>query len=130
MHASKPVVLIVDDNTASRDVLGVLLREDGYDTELLGDGATAIARLSCGPVPDCLITDFHLPTADGLAVARHARGLLGKLAIFVVTGDPRAVACAMSELEEPFEVITKPLEYAVLVQRIEKALARPMHSER
>ena len=46
-------------------------RDDGFDVEVARDGATAIARLACGPLPDTLITELRIPLADGTAVARR-----------------------------------------------------------
>jgi len=70
-------------------LLGRLRSEDGYDTEVEPDGAAALARLAREPIPDPLITDYHVPGADGLVIARHARLARAGMQVFVVTGDPR-----------------------------------------
>jgi len=120
--ARGPLILIVDDDARSASLLGRLLRADGFDTEVTTDGAAALARLTRSPVPDALITDFHLAHADGLAVGRYARSRRAAMPIFVVTGDPHAVARAADPLGEPTMVITKPLDYADLVVRLRDAL--------
>jgi len=68
----RPLLLIVDDDRRTALLLGRMLREDGYDTEVEPDGAAALERLGCDPIPDALITDFHVPGADGLVIARQA----------------------------------------------------------
>ncbi len=128
MNASapkRPLVLIVDDDARSANLLARLLRGDGFDTEVTTDGASALSRLTRGPVPEALITDFHLPHADGLAVGRYARSRRGAIPIFIVTGDPRSVASATERepIDEPFLVITKPLDYTDLGRRLTAALA-------
>jgi two-component system, OmpR family, response regulator MtrA len=117
----RPLVLIVDDNASSATVLGQLLREDGFDTEIEVGGSAALARLECSPIPDALITDFHLPDADGLVVSRRARASRAGIPIFVVTGDPDAAQEAVTDarLAAPFALITKPIDYAKLVQRLQ-----------
>ena len=81
----RPLVLVVDDDDDSAPLLARLLRSDGYDTEVTNDGAAALQRLTRDPVPDAIVTDFHLPYADGLAVGRglahfdHATRLSSKL---------------------------------------------------
>ena len=120
---NRPLVLIVDDDARSASLLGRLLERDGYATEVTTDGAAALARLTRSPVPDALITDFYLPHADGLAVGRYARSRRTAMPIFVVTGDPQAVASARDPLDGPMVVITKPLDYPDLVHRLREAVS-------
>ncbi len=120
---NRPLVLIVDDDARSATLLGHLLERDGYATEVTTDGAAALARLTRSPVPDALITDFYLPHADGLAVGRYARSRRTAMPIFVVTGDPQAVASARDPLGGPTVVITKPLDYADFVRQLREAVS-------
>ena len=122
MTARRSLLLIVDDDARSAGLLGRLLQIDGFDTEVTTDGAAALARLTRSPVPDGLITDFHLAHADGLAVGRYARSRRAAIPIFVVTGDPGSVARAADPLGEPIVVITKPVDYGDLVARLRAAL--------
>jgi two-component system CheB/CheR fusion protein len=65
-------VVMVEDNTDSREMLCTLLRQAGltcYDAE---DGLTAL-RLLADVSPDVVILDVGLPGMDGLEVARHIR---------------------------------------------------------
>jgi two-component system response regulator MprA len=116
------LVLIVDDDARSASLLGRLLRIDGFDTSVTIDGAAALARLTRDPVPDAVITDFHLAHADGLAVGRYARSRRAAMPIFVITGDPRSVARAADPLGEPLVVLTKPFDYTDLVTRLRAAI--------
>lgn len=122
MTAPRALLLIVDDDARSASLLGRLLRADGFDTEVTTDGAAALARLTRNPVPDALITDFHLAHADGLAVGRYARSRRAAMPIFVVTGDPGSVARADDPPGEPMVLITKPIDYAELVARLRMAI--------
>jgi CheY-like chemotaxis protein len=119
----RPLVLVVDDDARSATLLARLLHADGYDTEVTNDGAAALARLTRNPVPDALVTDFHLPYADGLAVSRYARSRRPAVAIFVVTGYPHSLASAVDALDQPLHVLTKPLDYGDLLTRLAAALA-------
>lgn len=120
--ARRPLLLIVDDDVRSANLLGRLLRIDGFDSEVTTDGAAALARLTRSPVPDAVLTDFHLAHADGLAVGRYARSRRAAIPIFVITGDPSAVLRASDPLSEPTVLLTKPLDYAELVLRLRAAL--------
>jgi two-component system response regulator MprA len=118
----RPLVLVVDHDARSAGLLARLLKADGYDTEVTVDGAAALARLTRNPVPEALVTDFHLPHADGLAVGRYARSRRAAMPIFVVTGHPQDLLNAAEPLDHPLEVLTKPLDYADLLRRLAKAL--------
>ena len=120
---ARPLVLVVDDDARSATLLARLLRADGYDVEVTNDGAAALARLTRNPVPHAVVTDFHLPHADGLAVGRYARSRRPAMALFVVTGYPNSFASAVDPLDHPFHVLTKPLDYADLQTRLATALA-------
>ena len=114
---TRPLLLIVDDDARAANLLARMLDSDGFDAEVALDGAAALARLTRDPVPDALLSDYHLPLADGLAVARYARSRRAGMPVVMVTGDPRSLAraSASAPLAGPYRVITKPLDYAELV---------------
>lgn len=119
---TRPLVLVVDDDARSATLLARLLRADGYDTEVTNDGAAALARLTRSPVPHAVVTDYHLPHADGLAVGRYARSRRPGVALFVVTGYPNSLIDAVDPLDHPVHVLTKPLDYRDLLTRLDAAL--------
>jgi len=116
------LILIVDDDVRSASLLGRMLQSEGYETEVANDGASAIARLTRDPAPDVLITERHLPHADGLAVARYARSRRAGMAIYFLTAHPQALAGTSGCAGEPIVLLSKPLDYAELVVRL---AARP-----
>lgn len=117
----RPLVLVVDDDARSATLLARLLRADGYDTEVTTDGAAALSRLTRDPVPEVLVTDFHLPHADGLSIGRYARSRRAGIVIFVVTGHPHALQ-QDGWSEGAMRVLTKPLDYADLLRALASAL--------
>ncbi len=112
------VVLIVDDDARSATLLAKLLRGDGYETVVTNDGARAIARLTRDPLPDAVISEFHLPHADGLAVARYARSRCAGMPIFFLTAHPHALKSAIGWVGDPILLLTKPVDYADLLVRL------------
>ena len=112
----------VDDDGQSANLLGRRLRVDGHEEEVTTDGAAAIARLTRSPVPDALITDFHLPHADGLAVGRYARSHRACIPIFLVSGYPPPPASAGEPVDGSVVVMAKPLDYPDLLHRLAPAL--------
>ena len=115
---NRPLLLIIDDDRRTAVLLGRLLREDGYATEVEPDGVAALARLTHDPIPDALITDYHIPGTDGLAIVKVARACRAGIPVFVVTGDPTSAVGAGIELDDGIQVIAKPVDYASLVVRL------------
>ena len=121
--SASPLVFVVDDDGRTARMLAQMLRGDGFRVEVATDGATAIGRLSRAPIPAALVTDLHLPHADGLAVARYARSRRPALPVFVVTGHPDMVARSADPLTPPeAELFTKPLDYPELLRRLQVVL--------
>ncbi|WP_437765460.1 response regulator [Sorangium sp. So ce281] len=110
----QPLILLVDDDVQTARLLERLLEEDGFRVELATNGALAIARLARSPIPDILVTDFRMPHADGIAVARYARSLRPDLPLFFFTGYPDLVARLGRGLDPAAVVHTKPIDYIAL----------------
>jgi two-component system, NtrC family, response regulator AtoC len=69
----KPTLLIVDDEKPTREGLRAAL-EDRYDVYLAEDAATAMGLLEAEQF-DVLLTDFRLPSEDGLKLIARAKSL-------------------------------------------------------
>jgi CheY-like chemotaxis protein len=68
----RPVVLVVDDDTDTRDVLCMWLDCCGFRGVDAGDAASVLARVA-EEVPDAILLDLGLPDIDGFEVCRRLR---------------------------------------------------------
>jgi two-component system chemotaxis sensor kinase CheA len=88
-------VVLAEDSLATREVLRVLLEEQGFRVRLAGDGEEALARIG-ETVPDVLVSDVNMPRRDGLSLTRALRekGDTARLPIVLLTSqdDPTARA--------------------------------------
>ena len=105
-------VLVVDDDRRNACLLGRMLREDGFQIEVLFDGAAAVGRLAREPLPDVLIADVKMAHVDGIAVAQFARSRRPDVKIVFLTGYPNLVKTHC--LDPKPLVYTKPLNYSSL----------------
>jgi DNA-binding NtrC family response regulator len=112
-------VLLVDGDLRTSQRLAGLLRDDGFDVEVLRDGATAIARLTRAPLPDTLITELKLPLCDGTAVARFGRAQHAGMQVVVLTGYPNLLVPEALGRPAP-HLLTKPLEYVRLLELLNR----------
>jgi putative two-component system response regulator len=68
----KPLVLIVDDARADREVLEGLVLELGYDVHHATDGIEALEAVTTEE-PDLVLLDIDMPRMDGLAVCARLK---------------------------------------------------------
>jgi DNA-binding response OmpR family regulator len=114
-------VLLVDSDHRTSNRLASLLRDDGFDVDVVSDGTAALARLSRGPLPEALVTELNVPFVDGASVARYARGQRPEVQIVIVTGHPHSVRGGALGDGPPPLVLTKPLDYGELLSALQAA---------
>jgi PAS domain S-box-containing protein len=105
-----PLVLIVDDDSDTRELYRMVLESVGYRVEDAGHVRTATAA-ALATIPDVVVTDWLLPDGKGLDVGRALRAnrRTRKIPIVAVTGVTLDPAAAMdASLEGITEIIRKP----------------------
>ena len=65
-------ILIVDDSASMRMVVGITLREAGYETLEACDGLDALAKLT-GQKIHLIISDVNMPRMDGIALVSEIK---------------------------------------------------------
>lgn len=115
MPATPMLILIVEDDASTRDVLARALAEHGMESAEAGTVGAALMRLDRDPVPAAVLLDLTLPDADGGTVLRRIRRDRLPVRVAVVTGhpDPDAVFEAMALA--PDRIFRKPVDLAALV---------------
>jgi len=118
-------VLVVDDEPAVREALGRTLRFEGYDVELAGDGADALAALG-ERRPDLIVLDVMMPRLDGLEACRRLRASGDTLPVLMLTardgvGDRVAGLDAGAD-----DYLVKPFALEELLARVRALLRRSM----
>lgn len=66
-----PHVLVIEDDLSTREVLSLLLRDEGFDVATAGDGLAALERLRHGEHPDLILLDLMMPIMDGWQFRRE-----------------------------------------------------------
>ncbi len=83
---SELCILIVDDDAFERERCARFLRADRKATYAIleADGAEASRRVLAERVPDCVLLDYSLPDADGIAFVAELSDEQGRIALPVV----------------------------------------------
>ena len=125
---SKPAmpgtILVVDDSEANRDMLARRLKLRGYSVSTAADGREALRAVEAGGF-DLVLLDVMMPEISGFDV-------LGRLRESRSVSDlPVIMATALDASEDVVKAlklgandyVTKPLDFAVVIARVETQLA-------
>ncbi|MGD9975197.1 MAG: response regulator [Desulfatirhabdiaceae bacterium] len=116
-------ILIVDDDEATRYLLGHILKSQGFSCQMARDAAEAKSHLLTMEF-DLVLTDICMPGESGLDLARHVRAVYPGAAVVVATViDDLQTAREALELDI-FGYILKPLDRSQVVISVVNALRR------
>jgi two-component system response regulator MtrA len=113
-------VLIVDDDTALAEMLGIVLRGEGYEPVLCGDGDKAVAAFH-EHKPDLVLLDLMLPGTDGIDICRQIRAESG-VPIVMLTAKSDTIDIVVGLESGADDYIVKPFDPKELVARIRTRL--------
>lgn len=81
----RQTVLIVDDDSFVRTMLGGILEENGYLVETAGDGLDALEKYKGGSAVDLIISDMNMPLMNGLEFVRRLRCFDRDVPVIILT---------------------------------------------
>jgi len=113
-------ILVVDDVSMNRTVLGTALKRMGHRIGEAADGPSAIEMVASSGPWDLVLMDVQMPGMDGMAATRAIRQDLGKsLPIVAVTAHAMAEHAAAARAAGMNEVLTKPIQFDRLRELLE-----------
>jgi diguanylate cyclase (GGDEF)-like protein/PAS domain S-box-containing protein len=118
-------LLVVDDAAENRELVCKWLGRRGYVAIPAASGDEALRRLEAEPI-DLVLLDVVMPDLDGIEVLRRirARRSARELPVLMVTGRTSDDDILGALLADANDYVTKPIDFPVLLQRIEVHLAR------
>ncbi|HKG96094.1 MAG TPA: response regulator transcription factor [Gemmatimonadaceae bacterium] len=116
-------VLVVEDDADVRELVRILLREEGHAADVAGD-ATDGALLARTNDYDLIVLDVRLPDGDGVEIARTLRreGRLEPILMLTAQRTPEEVVRGLDAGADDY--LTKPFEPEVLKARVRALLRR------
>ena len=104
----KRTVLIVDDDTASREALAHLLWTQGYRSSQAENGLQALEQLEAAiSPPELILLDLDMPVMNGREFLSRLAYLqcIARPIVIIITGqDPRGISGSAAVLRKPVSI--------------------------
>lgn len=118
----KSRVLVVDDDPALAEMLTIVLRGEGFETAVVGDGARALPAVR-EIRPDLVLLDLMLPGMNGIDVCRAIRAESG-VPIVMLTAKSDTVDIVLGLESGADDYVVKPFKPKELIARIRARVRR------
>jgi CheY-like chemotaxis protein len=82
---STATILFVDDDQAMREVVTLILNEEGYEVSTAADGLDALAQMRT-LTPDLIISDLHMPRMSGFEFLSVVRRRFPAVPVIAISG--------------------------------------------
>jgi two-component system OmpR family response regulator len=117
--AERPVVLVIDDDQGTRDLVGAMLERQGLAVVTAADGGAGLSAAAAHTVA-AVVLDVVMPEVDGHEVLRQLRaGLIDPTVPVIVLTGLDTLDCELeSVLSGADSHLTKPVRSADLVTRL------------
>lgn len=115
--ASRPTLLVVEDDAGVRNLIATTLEAHGYRHVCAGTGRAAIAAAT-SQAPDIVLLDLGLPDMDGVEVVRSVRSW-SQMPIIVVSARTEDADKIRALDAGADDYLTKPFDLDELQARIE-----------
>ena len=123
---ARPVsVLVIDDETGSRESMAIALEKAGLGVRTFDDAREALAYLEAGSTAQLVICDLRMPDMDGLGFLAEVRKAYGeKLSVILVTGFGSIQSAVEAMQVGADDYLTKPVDLYELRQRVNNLLEK------
>jgi two-component system response regulator MtrA len=113
-------ILVVDDDVALAEMIGIVLRSEGFEPHFCADGAEAVEAFRTVS-PDLVLLDLMLPGMNGIEVCAHIREESG-VPIIMLTAKSDTTDVVKGLESGADDYVVKPFNPKELVARIRTRL--------
>lgn len=121
MEKRRGTILVVEDDPVTRHIVCEIMSDAGHLVHLAKDGLDALAHLERQPY-DVLVTDYHMPSLNGLYLLTISRALWPSLPVVMVSGELGQIR-ADAIRQGAYAWLSKPYHADQLLRTIQSAVA-------
>lgn len=126
---SRPLILVVDDETSIRDLLVDFLSMEGYRVVAVSDGQAALDFFKDHRA-DVMLLDMKMPGMNGLEVLAHTAQCAPELVTVMMTGFGTVETAVEAMKRGAYDYVLKPFKVRDVIRIIERGLEkRALQSE-
>ena len=115
-------ILVVDDDQAISEILGIVLRAEGFEPFFCADGDKAL-EVFHESKPDLVLLDLMLPGRDGIDLCRAIRQVSGiPIVMLTARSDSQDIVTGLESGADDY--IVKPIKNKELIARIRARLRK------
>jgi DNA-binding NtrC family response regulator len=119
----KTRVLLVDDERDFLDIMAERIRARGMTVTTATSAEEAAKMVKMGSY-DTVIMDFMMPAMDGFKALKLLKDIQPEIQVILLTGDATADKCSEALRLGALDVIEKPADLNLLIQKIKDARDR------
>jgi CheY-like chemotaxis protein len=115
MDFAAGTILVVEDDSDTREALCEFLRQSGYSVRPAENGLSALHEIRiCDEPPALILLDLFMPVMDGYDFLRRVgnEGRIQRVPIILMTGDPWAPPSGVNA------ILTKPIKAEILLRTV------------
>ncbi len=118
-----PCILIVDDETPTRELCSDILIEEGYATEQAASAKEALLALQ-QKVYQVVLSDIQMPEMDGLTLLKEVRRQYPETEVILMTAHAGLPSAIEAVRGDAYDYLPKPLSREGLVSAIRHCLEK------
>src|ERR1700693_4462605 len=119
--ATRPHLLVVDDEAGIRESLSSILADEGYDVESAASAEEALERAAAGDI-EVVLLDVWLPGIDGLEALSRLQATARPPAVIMISGHGTIETAVRATKLGAFDFIEKPLSLDKIIVLVRNAI--------
>jgi len=114
-------IYVVDDDPAVRELLSIILRNEGYEAVCFADGEALLAAMRSRD-PLCIFLDLYIPGRSGLEILKHLHASGRAIPIIMMSGAGDIATAVEAVKHGACDFLEKPFRGSDIIARLKEAV--------
>ncbi len=122
-----PLVLLVEDEQDTADLVTLIMKERGYQVLHAADGSVALEKVALMPPPSLVLLDIQLPDVDGITILETIRATPNweNVPVIMLTGVASQDAFRKVRALRVQDYVLKPFKRETLLRSVNQSRKTP-----